>query len=102
MEELERLAVGQGDSPETSRDHRSPGTSRNLVWYQPTIYARILDVVSGAGQPMTRLEIARALGIKKTPWFRQALDRLVTEGELNRIEARTAWGALVWLYEVRR
>lgn len=102
MEDLERLAVGQGVGPETSRDLNSPETSRDVVWMQPTISALIMDVVSRAGRAMTRLEIARALNKKKSPWLRAAIDRLVTEKQLTRTEGRTSWGAPVWLYEVAR
>jgi hypothetical protein len=102
MEELERLAEGQGHSLRTSRDYDGPETSRDVVWYQPTIAALIMDALERAGQPMTRLEIARALNKKKTPWLRDAIERLVEAGEVTRFEGRMPWGAPVWLYEVRR
>jgi hypothetical protein len=102
LDQLERLAVGQGNGPGTSRDQDSPGTSQDVIWMQPTIAALIMDVVDRAGQPMTRLEIARALGKKKTPWLRDAIERLVNDGHLTRIEGRAPWGTIMWLYEVKR
>jgi len=69
---------------------------------RPTIAALIMDVVERAGQPMTRLEIARALGKQKSPWLRDAIERLVNEGYLTRTEGRAPWGALMWVYEVRK
>jgi hypothetical protein len=69
---------------------------------QPTIYARIMDVVIQGDRAMTRLEIARALGLKKTPWLVTAIERLATDGYLTRIESRTPQGVIMWLYEVTR
>lgn len=102
IEELERLAAGQGHGFRTSRDYEGPETSRDVVWYQPTIAALIMDALERAGQPMTRLEIAKAVGKKKTPWLREAIERLVESGHVNRFEGRMPWGAPVWLYEVKR
>ena len=101
MEELERLAAGQGHSLRTSRDYDGPETSRDVLWYQPTIASRIMDVVQRGGA-VTRRQIADGLGLKKTPWLVQCIERLAAEGYLTRIEARTPQGVIMWIYEVRR
>lgn len=102
LEQLERLSVGQGDSINTSQYQDGAETSRHLIWMQPTVYARIMDAVIQADRAVTRLEIARAMGLKKTPWLVQAIERLVTDGWLTRIESRTPQGVIMWLYEVNR
>lgn len=101
MEDLQRLSIGQGPDAETYQNQDSIDTSQHLVWYQPTIYSRIMDVMDGGGQ-LTRRQIADKLGLKKTPWLVDRIDRLVTEGHLERFEARTPQGAPVYLYEVKR
>ena len=102
LDQLERLAVGQGDSISTSQYQDGADTSRHLIWMQPTIYARIMDALIQSDRAITRLEIARALGLKKTPWLVQAIERLVTDGYVTRIESRTPQGVIMWLYEVAR
>lgn len=101
MEELERLAVGQGSDAGTYRHHEGIETSQHVVWVQPTISSRIMHVVQQGGA-LTRRQIADGLGLKKTPWLVQCIERLVSEGHLTRIEARTPQGIIMWIYEVRR
>lgn len=101
MEQLEQLAIGQGIDAGTSQHLEGAGTSQHLVWYQPTVYTRILDAVERGGAH-TRLEIARWLGVKKTVWLVQSIEKLVTAGYLTRIEGRAPWGTIMWFYEVRK
>jgi hypothetical protein len=101
MQDLERLSVGQGTGIDTSRYPEGSDTSQHLVWMQPTIYARIWDAVQQGGA-MTRLEIARALGVKKSPWLVQAIERLAADDYLVKIESRTPQGVVMWMYEVRK
>ena len=101
MEDLERLAVGQGPDADTYRYQDGADTSQHLVWYQPTIQGRIMDVMQRGGA-LTRRQIAEALGLKKTPWLIDRIDRLAAEGYLTRIEARTPQGIIMWVYEVRK
>lgn len=102
MEELERLAVGQGDDAGTYRHPEGIETSQHVIWYQPTISARVMDAVQQGGALMTRRQIANALGIKKTPWLVGVIEQLVSAGHLVKVEARTPQGVIMWLYEVRR
>lgn len=98
-EQLETI-VEQGSGISTCRYQNGTDTSQHLVWMQPNIYARIHDACERAGQPLTRLQIARALGLSKTPWLVSAIERLANEGYLTRLEGRTPQGVVVWLYEV--
>lgn len=95
LEEMER----QGRGIDTSRYQEGIDTSQHLIWMQPTINARILDAVDRAAQPISRRQIADALGVKKTPWLVNAIERLAAEGYLIRYEGRTPQGMIVWLYE---
>lgn len=101
MQQLEQLAVGQGPDADTYRNYDGIDTSQHLIWYQPTIYSRIMHVMEQGGA-LTRRQIADALGLKKTPWLVDRIDRLAAEGYLARIEARTPQGMIMWLYEVKR
>lgn len=101
IEELERLAAGQGHDAETYQYHEGIETSQHVVWYQPTVASRIMDAVQRGGA-LNRRQIADALGVKKAPWLVEWIERLVTEGWLTRIEARTPQGAIMWIYEVRK
>jgi hypothetical protein len=100
IEELERLAVGQGQDTGTYRHPEGIETSQHVVWYQPTVASRIMNAVQQGGA-LTRRQIAEAIGVKKAPWVVQRIEQLVTEGYLTRIEARTPQGVIMWIYEVR-
>jgi hypothetical protein len=100
IEELERLAIGQGQDTGTYRHPEGIETSQHVVWYQPTVASRIMNAVQQGGA-LTRRQIAEAIGVKKAPWVVQRIEQLVTEGYLTRIEARTPQGVIMWIYEVR-
>jgi hypothetical protein len=102
IEELERLAVGQGPDAGTYQHHDGADTSQHLVWYQPTIQSRVMDAIQQGGALMTRRQIADALGLRKTPWLVGVIEQLVSAGYLVKIEARTPQGVIMWIYEVRR
>jgi hypothetical protein len=101
MSDLERIAAGQGSDAGTSQHLDSAGTSQHVIWYQPTIYSRIMDAVERGGAH-TRLEIARYLGVKKSPWLVDRIERLAAEGHIVKIESRSETGTILWVYEVRK
>lgn len=81
-------------------------TSRNqtdrVTFHRPaTMREKVYDVVNAASSP-TRGDIARALGLKKTPWLTAVIEGLVNEGYL--IRKHDAWknGCLMYRYEVAR
>lgn len=100
MKQLEAMA-GQGDGADTYQNHSDTDTSRSIVWMQPTIYSRIVDVVSRGGA-MTRRQIADALQLKKTPWLVTAIERLVSEGHLIKFNSVTKQGVIMCVYEVAK
>lgn len=101
IEDLQRLA-GEGRSTDTSRYPDGTDTSQHLLWVVPTISARIWDAVNRSGGALTRRQIADALGLKKTPWLCQCIERLVAEGYLVRTEGRSPQGFAMYWYEVKR
>ena len=61
--------------------------------------ALILDALRMANRPLTRLEIARAVGRAKTPWLIALIDALVADG-LVRPGVGEYRGLSCWKYEV--
>lgn len=100
MKQLEALA-GQGSSADTYQHQTGSKTSRPIVFMQPTIYSRIIDIVNRGGA-MTRRQIADALQLKKTPWLILAIEKLAAEGYLIKTSSVTKQGVLLWLYEVAK
>jgi DNA-binding GntR family transcriptional regulator len=90
LAELEALvrSKGEGTRHDTSRDH-------------VPVQDRIVDAIIRAGQPLSRGEIAEALGLKKTPWLMNAIEGLVYRGVLTRYETIRYNGMLMYFYEVK-
>lgn len=84
MTDLKRLA---GLVPEpgssTSRHQPDSSTSQRLP-VKPDIRRDIYTAVMMAGQPVRRAEIAKLLGLKKTPWLCAAIEELVIAGYLRK------------------
>lgn len=62
----------------------------------------ILHELNVQGAPMTRLQIARALGRAKTTWLSGILDSLVADSLLVKSHTIGANGMVVYWYEVTR
>lgn len=91
-----RLA-GQGERGSASQHAGSAVT----FWRPPTTAERIYTAVLQNGGAATRLDIARTMGVKKTPWLVMAIEALVAEGLLVKTASASKWGALVYWYETR-
>lgn len=61
---------------------------------------RILSVLSGSEQPMTRRQIASALGRAKAPRIIQQLESLVKAGQVERVETQLKNGKKLYLYRM--
>lgn len=59
----------------------------------------IYDAVYSAGRA-SRADIAKALGVRKTPWLTAHVERLVSEGYLVKLEGIAKNGAQMFFYEV--
>lgn len=100
IEELERLVAaqqaGQGNSHHTSRDSQG-----NVTFHrQPTPQERVYNAVLEAGRAVTRGDIAKALGLRKTPWLNGVIEGLVADGYLTRTHGTWKNGVVMYLYEV--
>ncbi|HVU11266.1 MAG TPA: winged helix-turn-helix domain-containing protein, partial [Phototrophicaceae bacterium] len=98
-EQLEQqVAAEQGNGIDTSQDRS------HIETYSPPPAPRdvrraIYNAVYSQGRA-NRADIAKALNVRKTPWLRDHIERLVTEGYLVKIEGVEKNGALKFLYEV--
>ena len=103
MEDLERLSVGQGMGIDTSPYQNGNDTYQYPSLTNPSIRARIYDVLVRAdGSALPRSEIAKRLGLKQTPWLIMAIESLVNDGYLNKYRTVYKNGALMFAYEVKR
>lgn len=101
--QLEALATGQGRArSDTYRYQNSLNTSQlpplTPVGIRERIYRTVKDA-NGAAVP--RSEIARRLGLKKSPWLNQSIEGLVRDGYLVKTEVTYRTGAPMFVYELR-
>lgn len=68
--------------------HRSRGDTERLI----------LDAVGSSPRPLTRLQIARAIGRAKSPYLVEVIVALVESGELTETAIRRPNGALEYQY----
>lgn len=87
-------------SNDTSRDANGYETSRKLPTFYRDYEREIYLFVATENRAVTRQEICKAVGLKKTAWFIAKIERLVEEGFLRRVHGTWRNGALVFLYEV--
>lgn len=82
----------------TSRDARG-----NVTFHrQPSIQERIYTAVQDAGGGVTRADIARAVGLKKTPHLIALIEGMVTDGLLHRVQDYWRNGVVMYRYEVKK
>lgn len=98
MNQLENLAE-KGDRYVTSQDQYGHVTSRYPSLHQKSIREKIFDAVIKSGGLVSRSEIAKALGIKKTPWLHNHIEVLVTDGYLIKHQALWKNGVAMYYYE---
>jgi hypothetical protein len=89
---------GQGASINTRRVLKPP-PPRPVA---RDIRREIWDACYEQGRALTRTEIARALGLKKTPWLIAQIEQLTIEGYLLRSQDWLKNGLHYWTYEVAR
>ncbi len=109
MQQLEALAaMERGEDVPTEPPGGSSATYRHPMGsatYQPPPLPRdvrrdIYNAVYSAGRAVGRAEIAKALGVKKTPWLCQHIERLVDERFLVKIVGYAPTGATMYFYGV--
>lgn len=80
--DLERLvAIEQGTGSSTSQ-HQSDSTTFQPPSHKMDIRRDIYTAVMMSGCLVSRAEIAKLLGLKKTPWLVAAIEELVNAGYL--------------------
>lgn len=101
MNDLERLAemVGEG-----SRNTPSYSQSRNVPAHDFRVDVRrdIYNAVLLARGAVTRAEIAKAIGKKKSTWLTERIEDLVRDGLLCRENAYWKNGVIMYFYQVQR
>ncbi len=94
--------IGQGREFRTSRNQFGTETSHPLPSFPEHIQKRIYDVVCNADGWVSRADIAKALGLKKTPYLVGHLEALVGAGYLHRDQVVRPSGMVMYFYEVKR
>jgi hypothetical protein len=75
-------------SRKTAQEHRGRAETEQMI----------VDVLRSANRPLTRLEIARALGRVKTPWLITVVSTLAQAGQIVAIESEYR-GFQCWKYQ---
>ena len=104
MAELEQLASlkGEGGGHATSQDQTSHVTYHTLPSFRRDIQRDIYGAVLSAGRAVSTSEIAKLLELKKTPWLRDRIERLVQDGYLIKTEGLWRNGVTMYFYDVQR
>jgi hypothetical protein len=92
---------GEGSNPETSQDYSGTDTSQ-APSLRRDMRVAIWNTVYQAGQPISLLDICKALKVKKAPWMRQHVNDLVNDGYLVKRQGESKSGMLMYFYEVKR
>lgn len=97
-----QLAVGEGQNL-TSRDSIGDKTSYRVPSFVVDIKREILQAVYDAsGVALTRAQIAKAVGRKKTPWLTNQIEELVKRGYLVREHGTWKNGCLMFWYRINQ
>lgn len=94
------VAAGQGGGYSTSQNHNSLKTLQHAPLAPEHIRDRIYKVVGASERAVSRAEIAKALGLKKTPWLNAAIEGLVTDGYLTREHIIRSNGVVMYYYGI--
>lgn len=83
----------------TLHDSGGNATSHQIPSFTVDIKREILEAVYNAGGVVTRGQIAKATGRKKTPWLHDHIEELVQMGFLVRHHGVWRNGCLMYWYE---
>lgn len=86
------LNVGTVSIPSHNRPNERPRTETVRL---------ICETIESSAEPVTRTEIARALGRAKTPYLIDVIESLVGAGVLSRSHYVRHNGVVCYLYELR-
>lgn len=96
------LLVGEGDCNEQAHT-----PSRDVPVYaaplrQKTTRERIYEACVKANGAVTRAQIAKAIGIRKSTWLCSVIESLVSDGYLHRTQSHWVNGVVMFYYEAVR
>lgn len=91
--------IGEGQH-DTSRDSRGNVTSHLFPSFVVDVKREILTAVYNYGGAVTRAQIAKMTGRKKTPWLHEHIEDLVRDGYLRREQGIWKNGCLMYWYEL--
>lgn len=94
------VAVEQGSGNETSHYRIDSIGSHKLPPPPRDVRREIWLFVYGSDRAVTRAEIAKQLGYKKTPWLNGIIERMVKDGFLVCYEARWKNGVPMFYYTI--
>jgi hypothetical protein len=97
-----KIAVGERGENVTLQEVIGHSTSQNVTLVPVHIREKIWRFVSLAGKSVSRGEIAKGLGIKKTGWLHTHIETLVSEGWLIRTHSVRPNGSIMFWYEVSK
>lgn len=94
--------IGQGRESSTSQNRSGNETLHPLPSFPEHVQKRIYDVVKNANGWVSRSDIAKAMGLKKTPWLHMHIELLVSDGYLHRDQVVRPNGMVMFFYEEKR
>lgn len=96
------ILTGESGSHVTSQDANSHVTSRDVVLAPDPIRAIIWKFAALSGRAVSRAEIAKALGRKKSSWINPHIEGLVRDHWLERTQSQRPNGVVMFWYTARR
>lgn len=91
---------GSGNAPERASVGNVP--VRSIPSFKIDIKREIYIAVMNAGGVVTRQQIAKLVGRKKTTWLNQQIEELVADGFLYRHQSQWKNGVVMFFYEVNQ
>jgi DNA-binding transcriptional regulator PaaX len=100
LRDASRNGAGQLEPSASYRDSIDHVTARELRLTEPSLEERIYIFVRDAGVWVSRAQIAKGIGLKKTPYVNQAIERLVSDGWIERASGTFTNRALMYWYRL--
>lgn len=96
------ILVGESGRHVTTRDSDSHVTSHDAVLAPDPIRAVIWKFAALSGRAVSRAEIAKAIGRKKSSWITPHIEGLVKDRWLERTQTQRPNGVIMFWYTARR
>lgn len=96
------LSVEEGSGNITSRDQNGNVTFHALPEARRDIRRDVYKAIADSGRVMSRGDIAKALGLKKTPWLTTVIEGLVVDGYLTKEHGIWKNGVVMYYYGINQ